>query len=321
MCEKIIVYTDASYRDSNHRGGFAFLYIYENQKIEPQIIYGSCNVKSSTAAELTAIIMAINYLQESQVKNHVIEIRSDELSIVDNLRTSKYEEWIKLGWKKPSGAAVTKLRSISEWYKLAILLKMNTDNIFTFTKSKESEDIFNKIVHRYSRLGIWSNNVKPDLYYAVKKDCKIVAKSEFMTIPIHFSEDTLMAFNEKPWEGKSNKKGSSTSIGKSEAIRWFNAEKMEVQNINIDNILLTEDIHLKCQQIQFCGTLKRILKNKGNIMNPIAVRPIDGSDGKYTLVVGMKNLCALKILQCNKYVPCVITNETHDNFIEKYSKD
>ena len=93
-------------------------------------------------------------------------------------------------------------------------------------------------------------------------------------------------------------------------ILWYIPE--EVTELNVKDILLTEDVHLNVQNFVFSINLKEIFKSK-LIDTPISVRPT--SDGKYSLVTGAARYFAAKILDIEK-IPAVITDMTHDEFLE-----
>lgn len=93
-------------------------------------------------------------------------------------------------------------------------------------------------------------------------------------------------------------------------IIWYTPE--EVTEINVRDIILTEDIHLNVQNFIFKISLKEIAETK-IITVPVAVRPFEG--GKYSLVTGIARYFAAKILDIER-VPAVITNMSHDEFIE-----
>ncbi|HHV95208.1 MAG TPA: ParB N-terminal domain-containing protein [Clostridiaceae bacterium] len=93
-------------------------------------------------------------------------------------------------------------------------------------------------------------------------------------------------------------------------LPWYKPE--EVTEINVKDIVLTEDIHLNVQNFTFGINLKEILSN-GSIKIPVAVRPIEG--GKYSLVTGAARYFAAKILDIEK-IPAVITDMSREEFVE-----
>ncbi|HHY23125.1 MAG TPA: ParB N-terminal domain-containing protein [Clostridiaceae bacterium] len=101
-------------------------------------------------------------------------------------------------------------------------------------------------------------------------------------------------------------------------IVWYKPE--EVTEVNVKDIILTEDIHLNVQNFIFSINLKE-LSNTGNINVPVAIRPV--GEGKYSLVSGVARYFAAKILDIEK-IPAIITNMSHDEFVEtrfaQYSK-
>ncbi len=92
---------------------------------------------------------------------------------------------------------------------------------------------------------------------------------------------------------------------------WHNEE--EITEVDVKNIVLTEDIHLKNDNFTFRFDIKDT-KEKVETLSPIAVRPIE--DGKYSLVIGATLYFSAKILDIPK-LPAVITDMNHDEFMAK----
>jgi len=93
-------------------------------------------------------------------------------------------------------------------------------------------------------------------------------------------------------------------------LPWYKPE--EVTEINVKDIILTEDIHLNVQNFTFSLNLKEILSS-GKIDIPIAVKPVDS--GKYTLISGAARYFAAKILDIEK-IPAVVTDMSRDEFVK-----
>lgn len=94
-------------------------------------------------------------------------------------------------------------------------------------------------------------------------------------------------------------------------INWYTPE--EIKEINVDDIVLTEDVHLNTQNFIFKINLKEISRTR-TITTPIAVRPLE--DGKYALVTGAARYYAAKILDIQT-IPAIITDLEHDEFIKE----
>lgn len=98
-------------------------------------------------------------------------------------------------------------------------------------------------------------------------------------------------------------------------VSWYVPD--EIKEINVNDISLTEDIHLNVQNFVFKINLKDISKTR-KITTPIAVRPIE--EGKYALVTGAARYYAAKILDIQT-IPAVITDMEHDEFVkERFSQ-
>lgn len=93
-------------------------------------------------------------------------------------------------------------------------------------------------------------------------------------------------------------------------ILWYVSE--EVTEVNVKDIILTEDIHLSVHNFIFSINLEE-LANTRSINVPVAIRPI--GEGQYSLVTGAARYFAAKILDIEK-IPAVITDMSHDEFIE-----
>lgn len=91
---------------------------------------------------------------------------------------------------------------------------------------------------------------------------------------------------------------------------WYMPE--EVTELDVQDIILTEDVHLSVQNFVFRINLKHYSES-GKISIPVAVRPLN--DGKYSLVTGAARYFAAKILNIPR-IPAVITDMGHDEFVK-----
>jgi hypothetical protein len=94
-------------------------------------------------------------------------------------------------------------------------------------------------------------------------------------------------------------------------VHWY--EKEEVKEMDVSDIVLTEDIHLNVQNVVFKLNLKEYSDTRC-ITTPIAVRPVE--DGRYSLVIGAARYYVAKILDIQK-IPAVLTDLKHDEFVEE----
>lgn len=89
-----------------------------------------------------------------------------------------------------------------------------------------------------------------------------------------------------------------------ERIKWWKED--QVVEIDTNNILIIEDIHMDAKNINYFGMLRNIQDYKD--LTPIVIRPIE--ENKYALVMGMKIFTAAKIMNRNK-IKAVIVEKYH----------
>ena len=94
-------------------------------------------------------------------------------------------------------------------------------------------------------------------------------------------------------------------------IVWYTPE--EVTKAQLNDIILTEDVHLNIQNFIFRMNLKKYSET-GKITAPIAIRPL--GEGKYSVVTGAARYFAAKILNIPT-IPAVITDKGHDEFVRE----
>lgn len=95
---------------------------------------------------------------------------------------------------------------------------------------------------------------------------------------------------------------------------WYEDE--EITHINVKDIVLEEDTHLKVKHFSFHFDLDNYSNNPDKF-HPVAVRPSE--DGKYILVIGASRYFAAKIMDIGK-IPAVIKNMNHEEFIKYYTE-
>lgn len=90
---------------------------------------------------------------------------------------------------------------------------------------------------------------------------------------------------------------------------WSEEEK--IQEVNTQDIVLVEEIHLNTLNLGFRLDL-RYLKESGQITSPMAVRPLE--NGKYGVLIGVSKYFAAKILDIDK-MPVVIKDMSREEFV------
>ncbi|SCN24195.1 ribonuclease H [Clostridium sp. N3C] len=306
----ISIYTDGSYRDC--KGGYSFVFDNAQEFNLPKIVFGVSSDSTSTSVELTAIIRAFQYLKAIGFKNHPIKIRCDVVDICRRLNKNTFNKWDASNWQKSSGNPITP--NIQHWFMLSKLIKeYGYDNIKI---QKAPKGDHHRIAHRYSRVGNKLDISEENILYILdsNKDPNKLKINQCKKMYISSFIEDLPA--EKPWElplpipapppKKVAKKDESR-------IKWFDRNKLNTTMVELNKIILTEDIHLKAKEISFNGILKK-LNSSDEITIPIAIRPIE--NGYYSLVAGFTLFSAAKILGKFEYIPCVITDLTHEDFFK-----
>jgi ribonuclease HI len=190
--KKLIVYTDGSYK--NHKCGYAFLYYFDNADDLPTICYGVFPGKNSTSAEISSVIRAIQYIKTLDIKGYTIEIRTDQLILVNNLNSKIYLEWDKTAWRKSNGKKV--VSNISEWSLLCSLLKSDAYNSYIFSKIKSKRGKSSIKVDLYSKIARQLNINKTAFAYIVQNSCGNSQTSR--VIPVSYQNS--LSITKKPSE-------------------------------------------------------------------------------------------------------------------------
>jgi len=90
--------------------------------------------------------------------------------------------------------------------------------------------------------------------------------------------------------------------------------KQEIKTIKVEDIILTEPIHINAK-VNFTKQVERLQKKNITIMNSlIIVRLLE--DNKYTLVSGYNGYSMAKLLN-HEYIPAIIVQESRKGFIKK----
>lgn len=93
-------------------------------------------------------------------------------------------------------------------------------------------------------------------------------------------------------------------------ITWLDVINQDTVSINTADIILTEDVHLKCKKLNLQGNMQKFAKNM-TIDKPIAIKRIDNN--KYALVMGLTRLIMAKTLGIPA-IPCILTELNFNEF-------
>jgi hypothetical protein len=153
---------------------------------------------------------------------------------------------------------------------------------------------------------------KKEIVESIDKEEK---KETVESIDKEEKKETIESKNEKSKVTKSKgKKKQALKTGLFDD--WYKEE--DVQYVSYEDIILREEIHFETQHLRLNGILKKVKEHNNTIARPLAVRKQE--NGKYSLVMGIANFMAAKVLEINK-VPIVLKDMTYDEFVKKYSKN
>lgn len=99
-------------------------------------------------------------------------------------------------------------------------------------------------------------------------------------------------------------------------IPWYIGLEDQLKVINVDDIILTESVHLTTKMLNIRGLAKAY--KIGFIASPIAVKVIDNN--KYSLVTGVKNFLHCKLANI-KTINAYITDLDYAAFVKKHNLD
>lgn len=149
----IIVYTDGAC--SNNPGGPGGWAATLNFDERYDVISGNDESTTNNRMELTAVIKAIQYLENKHYKN--IIINSDSAYVVNGLNKGWVYEWANRGWKTKQGKDIANSDLWKELYELCTIKNLK----LTFNKiPAHSGHTFNEIA---------DDEAKKEVEYAKKK--------------------------------------------------------------------------------------------------------------------------------------------------------
>lgn len=294
---KIKIYTDSSFK--KNKAGISFLINFPDK--DDILAYTNLKCRKSIQAELLAITHALKYLLsiDMSYQDVFIDVATDEFSIVEVFNNQKYKMWDLTLWKKEDGKTV--IRCAKEWFELSCLVKCFEDKIhFSKVTNKDSG---NRIVHTYAsyakKIQLCSKN---SLHIIERKNGKDFEDNGILITNSNKELEKILN-SKKPWECTKEEKD----------FDWYNKGKDELIYVNPDDIIITEDVHLKCNSLNF-GTLFRNTAESCKIQYPVAIKLL--ANGKYALIAGITRLITAKLFNIPR-IPCVLTDLSHQEFIKK----
>lgn len=309
--QKIILYSDGSYK--NKVIGYACSINVRDINNNMKIIYGNSHGKSSIQAELTAIILGLEYILTnilSKNEEFKIEVRTDLITAVDFIEKRQFVEWDKSSWIKNNKPIRSDTRY---WYKLSLICKhIGLDNI-QFINVTYSQDKLNKMMHYFARKATNEKLLKNRYFNLITGvTCDNYLNNELSKELINLEEFQLdRTKSQMPWC-----KNKKTKFEESEKIHWNDCIEGEIVNIPVNEIIITEIVHLKANELKFNGKIAQYaLKNSIDL--PIAIRQIESN--KYSLVAGIVRLLSAKALEIST-IPAYITDLGYIDFLKKYTE-
>ena len=313
--DKITIYTDGSYNKNHTKcAGIAFLYLHSESQVHT-IGYSSIFVNNSSQAEILAVIYALKYLKYLNIECDYIEVRCDDINIIDFFNSKKFIKYPIKEWKKSDNEFMIDTKQL--WYEFTCIINNFKGSKLIFKKEKRGSQC-NKVVHRYAQTASALNNAKDKLLY-INKGKKMYSEfdSSEMINFLEIKEETactLFINDVKLCEIAHSHSGKKSKKESEKIIKWFDVIEQNTIDINTSNIILTEDTHLKCQRLKFNGSFKKYAKSM-YIDKPIAVRKV--SSEKYALVMGLTRLVVAKVLGIPT-IPCIVTEFNYSELKQKY---
>ncbi|MDS0527123.1 ParB N-terminal domain-containing protein [Clostridium sp. SHJSY1] len=315
--KEIVLCTDGSFKNKTQANAAI---IYDKSNIyDKTLIYRTGKGKNSEEAEINSVIHGLEYIKEYNAINQedcLIEVRSDLIFLVEFINEKLYKEWNNNDWiNGPRGRVIKTGPRL--WYKLMLLIKHFGEENVISTKVTQKEDDIHKIVDKVAYNMLKINNMKLQTFYKTTiKDFSNIAdlinSSEVIKVP----EMKLDKSKSKlPWcVSKRNARKETKKMHEIENkltdMSWFEKLNDRVGYIPTNNIILQEEIHLNCYQMNFNGKLKEYSETD-KVDKPIVIKKI--SEDKYALVMGIQRYFAAKILDI-EFIPAIVTDYNNSDF-------
>ncbi len=275
MTKKIITYLDGSFRDQYGGWGSRSYYNYDNAV--SYTCYGKTDAKDSGHIELIACVKTLaglpDAIKELGLMVDIVEIRSDYKMLVNLIDNYNRVVYGEGLNKKYENELLEILRMIKE---LPFQIK--------------AKKVSNKDKHM---LGV----------HKIAKGA-LISQSGLCYRSLNTKTETV--FDETEFNLKNKLKHNGTKP----SIKWYE-QISPIIKIKTNNVILTEDVHLYANNINFCGNLK-YYQSKGKIDEPIVVRVMNELEGTYTLVSGFRRLNIAKLLNFEMIPAVVRVNSSQD---------
>lgn len=284
MSNKLVVYVDGSYR--NKKGGWGYLYYFNNNFTNQVIGSGACILKDNNQAEIVACIKALENIEiDRNIDVDYIEVRSDYLEMVKVMNQVTQFYYTSLSDIENKLGRQNTVLTI----KLAQLI-IQSDYTIKFYKASK-KDISNLKVHNLAKHALNTVEIEVD---DVQERYKSVMWKKFNTEVI-----SCQVANEKT----------------KDIVPWANKNDIGTQLVEVDikKVMLCDEMHLRTQSIYFGDFLYKSKKNN-KLDAAIVIRKLESD--KYALVLGIRSYCIAKILGINK-VNAFITELSRKEFVRQ----
>lgn len=163
MNDKIVVYTDGSYKENLRIGGWAYAYFLSPSETNIAVAYGQVEADSSESIEIIAMIKAIANIPSTKYE---IEILTDNLSVANKFSHGDFQDKSMPEFVE-SFRGIT-LKNYKSWNRLIQIIKY-TGRKVRIKKIKKGYGL-NNIVHQAARIGLKCKNIKPGVFYLKQVD-------------------------------------------------------------------------------------------------------------------------------------------------------
>jgi hypothetical protein len=199
---------------------------------------------------------------------------------------------------------------VEEWYKLTCLFEAFPEGCLKITKIKRRGDDYAKIVDQFSRKALGESLFKEGSIRIQRQSTQGIGFFQGSEMIFDIGKEVMAAvpsLGDKPWTVPTQ---LSIQLPTHQKVNWIGHDVGETVLINTDDIILKEDVHLKCKEINLRKKLSKYSETR-RVDLPIAVRPDE--NGKYVLVMGLTRYIIAKVLDISE-IPCIITEMDYQEF-------
>lgn len=236
MPNKLIVYTDGSYRDK--RAGWAFVIQDHLTMNRPSISYGSYNAADSMQAEAVACLKAIDNIDLYGKYDYII-IRTDQVELV-NLSSRIIYSDIRL-------ESLIKENFINDETRRIALVHKHLESRLRFEKV-DRKNHFLRLADKYARSALVLEPDDDNYWYLEN------IKSE----PVYL-------------KSRKNSENHCVELNRDKLI---NLEEYEIVQLRVTDVDLVDIIHFQTPTLNLNGDLARVRAGYIN-EKPIVVRPLE----------------------------------------------